>query len=233
MVKDDYTHISFVLDRSGSMGSIREDTIGGFNTFLKQQREIPGKVTVSMVQFDTEYEVLYNGVELDEVKDLDDKTFVPRGMTALLDASARMINETGDFLSAMNEEDQPGKVLFVIITDGHENSSQEFSLDRVKEMVTHQTDTYSWEFVFLGANIDAVTVAGGFGIAASNAIKYGHNSGGTQAVYDSLSCNVGKLRKGLTKDASFTTDDREAQEEYLSDSTDSKIKLEPDEESSA
>ncbi len=219
MVRSDYTHISLVLDRSGSMSTIRTDTIGGLNTFLKDQREVAGRVTVSMVQFDTEYEVLYNGVELADVKDLTEDTFVPRGMTALLDASARMINETGDLLSAMGEDDRPSKVLFVMITDGHENSSKEFNLDQVKGMITKQTDDFNWEFVFLGANIDAVSVAGSYGIAASNAIKYGHNSGGTQAVYESLSSNVTNLRRGATKSCSFTDEDRTAQEEHLSDSS--------------
>lgn len=215
MVNNDYTHLSFVLDRSGSMSVIRDDTIGGFNSFLEKQKEVEGKVTVSMIQFDHEYETLYTGAELGAVKPLDTTTFVPRGSTALLDAVGRMVNETGAFLSTMKEEDRPGKVLFIIVTDGEENSSREFTLKKIKKMVTLQTDTYSWEFVFLGANIDAINVAGGFGIAASNAIKYGHNSGGTSAAYDSLCTNVAQMRKGVTKSAAFTQADRDIQEQFL------------------
>src|ERR1035437_3209746 len=151
-MKENYTHISVVLDRSGSMSSIASDTIGGFNTFLKTQKEAVGTCTFSLMQFDNEHTIIHDGVDINEVPDLDATTFVPRGGTALWDAIGRTIHATGAYLGKMKEADRPEKVVFVIITDGDENSSREFSHAKVREMIKHQTDKYQWGIIFLGAN---------------------------------------------------------------------------------
>jgi len=213
MVRSDYTDIVFVLDRSGSMQSVATDTIGGFNKFIEDQKAIPGDVTVSLYQFDNEYEPVFEGIKLLDVKPLSDKTFVPRGSTALLDAVGRTINAVGSRLSALKEEKRPGKVLFVIITDGAENSSREFRIEKIKEMVTHQTDSYQWSFVFLGANIDAFSTADSFGIAVGSTLQYAQNQVGTKALYASLSRSAEAYRIGAVKCAGFSDEDRKKQEE--------------------
>jgi len=213
MVRSDYTDIVFVLDRSGSMNVVAADTIGGFNKFIEDQKAIPGEVTVSLYQFNNEYEPVFEGIKLAEVKPLSDKTFVPRGSTALLDAVGRTITAVGNRLSVLKEDKRPSKVLFVIVTDGEENSSREFRIEKIKEMVTHQTDRYQWSFVFLGANIDAFSTAGSFGIAQASTLQYAHNQVGTKALYDSLSNSAASYRAGAVKCASFTEDDRKKQED--------------------
>ena len=213
MVRSDYTDIIFVLDRSGSMQPIAADTIGGFNKFIEDQKTIPGDVTVSLYQFDNEYEAVFEGTKLVDVKLLTDKTFVPRGSTALLDAVGRTINAVGQRLRALAEDKRPGKILFVIVTDGQENSSHEFQLDKIKEMVTHQTNNYQWSFVFLGANIDAFAAASSFGIGVASTLQYTANQVGTQALYNSLSSSAKALRSGEVKCATFTEEDRKKQED--------------------
>ena len=134
-MKKDYTHISLVLDRSGSMDSVKADTIGSFNTFLKEQKENPKECTFTLVQFDNEYEIIHDFVSLKKSKNLTEKTFVPRGMTALYDAIGRTINSVGQKLADMSEEDRPERVIFVVLTDGEENSSKEFHRDQINEII--------------------------------------------------------------------------------------------------
>ena len=141
-MKQNLCDITIVLDRSGSMSSVQADTIGGFNTFIKEQRKLPGECNVSLVQFDDQYEPQYAGKPVGDAPFLDEKTFQPRGMTALLDAIGRTINETGKRLGAMDDDDRPSKVLFVILTDGGENSSKEFTRAKVFEMISHQKTAY-------------------------------------------------------------------------------------------
>src|SRR5688572_2581845 len=137
----DYTHISILLDRSGSMDSIKDDVIGGFNSFIEEQKKVPGKLTVTLSQFDTDYDVLFNSVDISKIPDIKG-IFQPRGMTALLDSAAKLIIDTGKSLAEMNDTDRPGKILFVMITDGHENASEEQTRDSLAKMIKHQEEKY-------------------------------------------------------------------------------------------
>lgn len=210
-MRSDYSDITVVLDRSGSMESVKQDTVGGFNNFLKEQQAVPGDCTFTLVQFDTVYEFVYSGVPIRNVPPLNGNTFVPRGGTALLDAVGRAINETGARLAAMPEPQRPGKVVFVILTDGQENSSQEFNRQKVFEMISRQRSEYKWEFVFLGANQDAIQAGASIGIANSNAITYANNAVGTRAAFASAGSNVAKYRVGAKLQADFEPEDRQAQ----------------------
>lgn len=210
-MKSNYTDITVVLDRSGSMEKVREDTIGGFNGFLNEQKNTPGQATITLVQFDDQYQIDYEAIAVQHARPLNTSTFVPRGWTALLDAIGRAINATGARLAKIPEAQRPEKVVFVILTDGEENSSKEFSLGRINKMIQHQKDIYSWEFVFLGANLDAITVAKNLGINTSHALHYAHNAAGTQAAFSSLSKNVQDYRQGKVGTSAFLDKDREDQ----------------------
>lgn len=205
----DLTSITIILDRSGSMESVKDETITGFNSFLKSQKKESGEARLSLIQFDHEYEVVYLNKSLPAVSDLNAETYQPRGYTALLDAIGRTINEVGAKLAQTAESERPNKVLFVIITDGEENSSREFNKAKINEMITHQKQKYSWEFLFIGANQDAIAEAQNLGITADNALDYAANTAGTQAVFASLAVNVGRYRKG--GDVQFSEADREVQ----------------------
>lgn len=181
------THITIVLDRSGSMESVREDTIGGFNVFLNEQKAEPGQATLTLVQFDNEYEVVYDTLPLAKVPPLTQKTFQPRGSTALLDAIGRAMNETGKRLAEMPDSERPGKVLLVIMTDGYENASQEFTSEQIFQKITHQREVYSWQIVFIGANQDAIATGSSLGIAPSNSLNYVADSAGTTYAMKRLS----------------------------------------------
>lgn len=201
-----------VLDRSGSMESIADDTIGGFNKFLDDQKAVPGQATISLVQFDDKYEVVMDGSAIASANRLDRKTFVPRGSTALLDAIGRTINKTGDRIGKMEEKDRPEKVLFVIITDGQENASREFTNEKINEMISHQRDIYQWQFVFLAANQDAISTASKMGIGANASMTYAANSAGSKAAFASLSANTASLRCCAgPADYSFAEEDRKTQ----------------------
>ncbi len=156
-MKSDLTDITLVVDRSGSMESIKSDAEGGINEFILQQASEPGEAMLTLMQFDTEYDLVHNGVK---VSDVPAYTLVPRGMTALLDAVGRAINETGARLAAMPEQDRPGLVVFVIVTDGEENSSQEFTRADLRKLIEHQQSEYSWQFTFLAADQDAFAAGG-------------------------------------------------------------------------
>ena len=210
-MKKGYTDISIVLDRSGSMDSVKSDTIGGFNSFLKAQKEVPGEATITLVQFDDIYEVVYEGIRLQDAPLLNDQTFVPRGTTALLDAIGRTINATGKRLAAIPETERPEKVIFVILTDGYENASREFKVEQINDMIRHQRDVYAWEIVFIGANQDAITSASQMGIQAANALTYAANTVGTQQAFSSLTQNIAAYRTNQKLDMSFSQEDREKQ----------------------
>lgn len=151
----DFCEIVMVLDESGSMNSCKSDTIGGVNEFLKNQKRIKGKVNVTMIKFSDYYRVINDAVPLDQVVYLDEKNYVPSNTTALLDAVGKTVNSIGTRLLNTSEEDRPEKVIFVIITDGYENASKEFTRRQVFDLVSHQRKKYRWEFIFLGADIDA------------------------------------------------------------------------------
>jgi hypothetical protein len=210
-MQQDYTDINIVLDRSGSMQSIKDDTIGGFNAFLAEQKAVPGEATISLVQFDNVYEVVYGGMALSQAPELTAKTFVPRGSTALLDAIGRTINQTGERLAVMPESERPSKVIFVILTDGYENASQEFTATQINQMIQQQRDTANWEFVFLGANQDAITTASQLGIQAGNAMSYAASPVGTRAAFKSVAKNLGKVRRKEAASMNFDDADRAAQ----------------------
>lgn len=194
MPKPGFADITIVLDRSGSMESIADDTIGSFNAFLKDQQKEPGQAQLSLVLFDHEYTPVHSAVPLASVPRLTAATFQPRGSTALLDAIGRTILATGQRLSAMPELERPERVVFVIITDGQENSSREFTRERIFEMIAHQRDAYAWHFEFLGANQDAIQAAGHIGIPAADALTYGATAAGVQASVDVMSAKMKHYR---------------------------------------
>lgn len=210
-MKHNYTHIAVVLDRSGSMSTVVNDTIGGFNTFLADQRSATGEATITLAQFDDQYEVIYANKPIVEAPDLTKETFVPRGMTALLDGIGRTINSTGAYLGNLPEDQRPEKVVFVILTDGGENSSREFTRGKVFEMITHQREKYDWQFVFLGANQDAISTGGLLGIAANASMTYAANGVGTKAAFASTSASLRSLRSGDADQMSYSDADREQQ----------------------
>lgn len=188
------TEIIFLLDRSGSMGGVESDTIGGFNAFIEKQRHLDGETIVTAVLFDDKYEILWNGVQAKEAKLTDQEYFV-RGRTALLDAVGKTILDVGYRLSNTKEDKRPGKVIFVITTDGLENASREFTHQKVKELIKHQQEKYGWEFIFLGANIDAEKEAHFIGINTENAYNYEASEVGIQEMYCRLNESVSEMRR--------------------------------------
>lgn len=193
-MRENLTEMVFVLDRSGSMISLTADTIGGFNELIEKQKKIEGDAYVTTVLFDHEYEVLHDHVALGEVAPLTDREYFARGGTALLDAVGRTINTVGVRLAATPEEERPAHVVFVITTDGMENASREYTAKQVREMVEHQQQKYSWQFVFLGANMDAVSEAGKLGISASHAANFAPSRRGVSMMYrmalDEVMCSA-------------------------------------------
>lgn len=188
------TEMVFILDRSGSMSHLQNETIGGFNSMIEKQKKEPGEAFVTTVLFDGQYELLHDHVNIQDVKPITDREYYARGMTALLDAVGRTINSVGERLSKTPEEERPGHVIFVITTDGAENASREFTKVKVKEMVEHQQDKYSWAFMFLGANIDAVAEAASLGINTDFAKNYTASSVGTNTLYSAMADTVGCMR---------------------------------------
>jgi len=217
MPNRDLCDITVVLDRSGSMAAVAGDTIGGMNRFLEDQRKAPGAARLTLVQFDNEYEPVHRAVPIAAVPPLTDATFVPRGTTALLDATGRAIAETGARLAALAEAERPGKVIFVIVTDGLENASREFTRERVMGMITHQRDAYAWQFVFLGANQDAIASAATLGIQGTHAMTYAHTGAGTAAAFAAVSRGTARARSEAAPApaaAFFEPADREEQERH-------------------
>lgn len=193
-MKKNLTEMVFVLDRSGSMDHLTEDTIGGFNSMIESQKNEEGEAFVTTVLFDDKYELLHDHVSVKEVNPITRKEYYARGMTALLDAVGRTINSVGERLSNTPEEERPEKVIFVITTDGYENASMEFTRTKVKEMIEHQQSKYSWVFMFLGANMDAVSEADSLGINARFARTYTASDIGTESVYSATACAMSALR---------------------------------------
>lgn len=198
--------ITLVVDRSGSMVGMKDDAEGGINTFIEEQKNLEGEANLTIVQFDTEYEFVCNGIN---IKDAPKYTLVPRGATALLDAVGRAISEARERLGNMPHKDHPGLVVFAIVTDGQENSSREFTLDKIKEMITEQ-ETQDWQFTFLGANQDAFATGMQMGIIQGSHLTY--TSDNAASVYFSLSSNVSGMRcatsKGLEVKNDYTDEQR-------------------------
>ena len=178
-MKKGLTEIVFILDRSGSMSGLESDTIGGYNSMIEKQKKEEGEALISTVLFDGQTDVLHDRVSLDKISPITEKEYYVRGSTALLDAVGGAIRHIGNVHKYAREEDVPEKTLFIITTDGMENSSRQYSYDKVKKMIEKQKEKYHWEFIFLGANIDAVGVADRFGVDRQHAVRYECDSAGT------------------------------------------------------
>lgn len=193
------TEVVFILDRSGSMSGLEADTIGGFNAMLERQRKEEGEAYISTILFDDQSEVLYDRVDVRSVEPMTDQQYYVRGCTALLDALGGAIHHIAHVHKYAREEDRPEKTLFIITTDGMENSSRIYTYDKVKKMVEKEKEEYGWEFLFLGANIDAIAVAGRFGIGADRAINYECDTMGTALHYKAISETVSAVRRSKSK----------------------------------
>jgi len=193
-MKTNMTELVFILDRSGSMGGLESDTVGGFNSMLQKQQAEPGDCRITTVLFDHEYEVLHDRIDLKAVSNISEQEYFVRGNTALLDAIGRTINKIGGVQKNTAEEYRADKVLFVITTDGMENSSREFNYEDIKAMIEQQKKKYNWEFIFLGANIDAVEVAERFGIAGTRAKNFHNDSDGVALNFAVLSETLSAYR---------------------------------------
>jgi len=192
-MRKNLTELVFILDRSGSMSGLEPDTIGGFNSMIAKQKSEAGQAVISTVLFDNTSEVIHDRVDIQKIEPMTDKQYYVRGCTALLDAIGGAIHHIGNVHKYARDEDRPEHTLFIITTDGMENASHKYSSDRVKEMIERQKTKYGWEFLFLGANIDAVETAGNFGIDAGRAVNYHCDSEGTALNYEVLSeaiCSV-------------------------------------------
>ena len=188
------TESIFILDRSGSMAGLEGDTIGGFNAMIEKQKAEAGEAYISTVLFDNCSEVIHDRVALNAVPRLTEKEYYVRGCTALLDAVGGAIHHIGNVHKYAREEDRPGKTLFVITTDGMENASRRYSYETVRQMITRQKEKYGWEFLFLGANIDAAREAARFGIAAERAANYHADAAGTEVIYEAVCETVRDFR---------------------------------------
>lgn len=207
--KKEKVEVVFIMDRSGSMGGLEADTIGGFNSMLAKQKEENADIIWSTVLFDHISEVVHDRVPVDKVRELDEDTYYVRGSTALLDAVGGAIHHIGNVHKYAREEDRPAKTLFVITTDGMENSSVIFDYRRVKRMIERQQKKYGWEFIFLGANMDAVSVAGRMGIAPERAARF-HNDGiGIKKNFGVVAESMAVLSKGMALEADVLDEIRE------------------------
>ena len=188
------TELVFILDRSGSMGGLESDTIGGFNSMLAKQQAEPGECRITTVLFDNQFETLHDRIDIKAVSPITDREYYVRGNTALLDAVGMTINKIGGVQKNTAEDFRAGKVLFVITTDGMENASREFNYEMIKTMIERQKSKYGWEFIFLGANIDAVEVANRFGVAPNRAQNFHNDSEGIALNYAVMSETVAAYR---------------------------------------
>ena len=193
-MRENLTELVFILDRSGSMGGLESDTIGGFNSMIKKQKKEDGEAYVSTVLFDDQTTVIHDRVKIKKVPKLTEEEYYVRGCTALLDAVGGAIKHIGDVQKHTKEADRPAKTLFVITTDGLENASQKYSFKDVKKMIKHQKEKHNWEFLFLGANIDAIEVAGNMGIRQDCAANFHCDSAGTALNYTVLEKAVSHVR---------------------------------------
>lgn len=203
-MKKELTELVYILDKSGSMGGLESDTIGGYNSMLEKQKAVKGECRITTVLFDNNYEILHDRIDIGAVSPMTDKEYQVAGSTALLDAIGRTINKIVNVQKNTADDYRAERVMFVIITDGYENSSREYTAEKVKEMIDKQKDKYSWEFIFLGANIDAVQTAGHFGISPDRAIDYIADSQGTELNYAVLASTIAKYRtSGVVREADF------------------------------
>lgn len=202
-MKKNLTEMVFLLDRSGSMEGLEKDTIGGFNSLIAKQKKVKGSAKITTVLFDNEYEVLHNRIDLKEVVAMTADQYFVRGSTALLDSVGKTIQDIGKALAKTHEDNRPEKVIFVIITDGMENASNKFSQQQIKDMIEHQKAKYNWEFMFLGANIDAVAVAESYGISEDRAVEFLCDEIGTELNFKIVSETVDCMRNSIKVDESW------------------------------
>ncbi|MCD7805645.1 MAG: VWA domain-containing protein [Oscillospiraceae bacterium] len=199
-MRKNLTEIVFILDRSGSMSGLEEDTIGGFNSMIEKQKRTEGEALVSTVLFDNRSEVIHDRVKFTDIKPLTREDYYVRGCTALLDAIGDAIHHIGNVHKYARAEDVPEHTLFVITTDGMENASRRYDADKVRKMIERQKEKYGWEFLFLGANIDAVATAKSFGISENRAVNYHSDHEGTKLNYEVLSEAISSVRCCATID---------------------------------
>ncbi|UPA29174.1 VWA domain-containing protein [Terrisporobacter glycolicus] len=212
-MKNNLTEVVFILDRSGSMSGLEDDTIGGFNSMLKKQREEDGDANVTTVLFDDEIEMLHKRVNIKEIKNITSKDYYVRGCTALLDAIGYSINF---MINVQKKEERAKNVLFIITTDGYENASKEYSYEKIKKMITYEKERYNWQFLFLGANIDAISTARNFGISEEFASNYVSDEVGTQITYEVMNSAISTCRAMGVVDGSWKSrveDDYEMRKE--------------------
>ena len=202
-MRENLTELVFILDRSGSMSGLESDTIGGFNSMIAKQQKEDGDVIVSTVLFDDVSDVIHDRVPIGKIKKLTEDDYFVRGCTALLDAVGGAIHHIGTIHKYAREEDRPAKTLFVITTDGLENASRRYTFRDVKQMIERQKEKYNWEFLFLGANIDAIEVAGHMGIGRDRTANYNCDAAGTALNFKVLESAVSRARK--CKGASMAT----------------------------
>ncbi len=195
-MKNNKTELVFILDKSGSMSGLESDTIGGFNSMLKKQQKEEGEATVTTVLFDNNYQVLHDRININAVNPISEKEYFVEGTTALLDAIGKTINKVVNVQRNSTDDYRADKVLFVIITDGMENSSREYSYQKINKMIETEKRKYGWEFLFLGANIDAEEVARDIGIDEDKAVNYHSDSIGTQISYAAVEMAIDDIRKG-------------------------------------
>lgn len=193
-MRKNLTELIFILDRSGSMSGLEKDTIGGFNSMLKKQKDEEGEAVVTTVLFDNKYELLHDRINIKGISPLSDKEYFVRGTTALLDAIGKTIRKIENAQKHILEEERASKVLFVITTDGMENSSTRYNYEKIKRMIEDKKKEFGWEFIFLGANIDAVSAAESIGISKDRATNYNSDSEGTKLNYEVINNTVSSLR---------------------------------------
>ena len=204
--RNNITELVFILDRSGSMSGLESDTVGGFNSMIEKQKKEDGECYVSTVLFDNVSEVLHDRVRLSEIRPMTDREYTVRGCTALLDAIGGAIHHIGNIHKYARPEDVPEHTMFIITTDGLENASHRYDSEQVKRMIERQKEKYGWEFLFIGANIDAVKTARSYGIDEDRAVNYNADSKGTGILYESVACAVSNVRKCAPLDKTWRKD---------------------------
>ena len=202
-IKNNIPELVFIIDKSGSMAGLEADTVGGFNSMIEKQKKIDGQVYVSTVLFANVSEVLHDRVTIDRIKPMTDSDYTVGGCTALLDAIGGAILHIKNVHKYARPEDVPEHTMFIITTDGMENASQRYSSDEVKKMIERQKEKYGWEFLFIGANIDAVETARRYGINEDRAVNYNADAKGTGILYESVACAVSNVRRCASLDNSW------------------------------
>lgn len=194
-MKEGLSEIICIIDASGSMKLIKNDAIGGFNSFLDEQKKLPGEAALTLIQFNTDYDVIHENKPLSEVNPIKDKEYIPKGSTALLYAVGKAIDSTGQRLANTPEEKRPDKVIVAILTDGQENASQSYDLPKINSMIRHQKEKYSWEFIFLGANQDSFAEAAKIGIDSKDTFDFAATNEGIKTAYSEMSDSISTYRK--------------------------------------